>query len=214
MYHILSIKSSVLYNTTMLPDFPKLKEDVHKYFLMKKFEEARLSDPLLANIKHRMQHEGDDGTYETVDGYEKNKNYQVFEASYQITVDEIINADFEVVLKKFYDMGLEASSKIAKHSFQQISEIIDETGNSIQANGPWTKELFLETIRKIAIDFNEETGQPIMPTMYIHPSQTEGVRKMMQEAANDSQHKVEFDKIIEQKRKDFYDREANRKLVD
>ena len=48
----------------MIPDFPKLKRDIHKYFLMRSFENARLSDPLLARIKHYLQHEGDDGTYE------------------------------------------------------------------------------------------------------------------------------------------------------
>lgn len=198
----------------MLPDFPQLKKDIHKYFLMRSFENARLSDPLLARIRHYMQHEGDDGTYETMDGYKREKDYQLFEASYQITVYEIINSDFEVVLKKFYDMGLEASSKMAQHSFQQISKIIDETGNSIQANGTWTKEQFLEVMRKIMIDFDDETGQPIMPTMYIHPSQADSVRAMIQDAESDPQHKIEFDKIIEQKRQDYYAREANRKLVD
>lgn len=181
---------------------------------MKNFEDARSSDPLLARIRNYVQHEGDDGTYETMDGYKKDKNYQLIEASYQITVDEIINADFEVVLKKFYNMGLEASSKMAKHSFEEINKIIDETGNSVKANGPWTKELFLETMRKILIDFDEETGKPVMPTMYIHPSQAESVRKMIQDAENDPQHRLEFDKIIEQKRKEFNDREANRKLVE
>lgn len=198
----------------MLPDFPKLKKDIHKYFLMRKFEEARNSDPLLARIRHYMQHEGDDGTYETMDGYKRDKNYQVFEASYQITVDEIINSDFEVILKKFYDMGLEASSKMAQHSFQEISNIIDQTGNRIKASGPWTKELFLEMVRKILIDFDEVTGQPSLPTIYIHPSQADSVRKMMQEAESDPQHKIEFDKIMEQKKQEFYVREANRKLVD
>lgn len=198
----------------MLPDFPKLKKDIHKYFLVRQFEEARMSDPLLARIRHYMQHEGDDGSYETMDGYKRDKNYQQFEATYQITADEIINADFEVVLKKFYDMGLEASSKMAQHSFSEIGKIIDETGNSIKANGPWTKELFLETIKKIQIDFDEETGLAKMPTMYIHPSQADGVRKMIKDAESDPQHKIEFDKIMEQKKKDFYDREANRKLVD
>jgi len=197
----------------MLPDFPKLKKDIHKYFLMRRFEEARNSDPLLARIRHYMQHEGDDGTYETMDGYKRDKNYQVFEASYQITVDEIINADFEVVLKKFYDMGLEASSKMAQHSFKEISSIIAETGNSIKANGPWTKELFLEMVRKILIDFDEETGQPSLPDIYIHPSQADSVRKMMQEAESDPQHKIEFDRKMKQKRQE-YARETNRKLVD
>ncbi len=198
----------------MIPDFPKLKRDIHKYFLMRSFENARLSDPLLARIKHYLQHEGDDGTYETMDGYKRDKDYQLFEASYQITVDEIVNSDFEVVLKKFYNMGLKAASKMAKHSFKQISKIIDETGNSIQAKGSWTKEQFLEVIRKIMIDFDEETGQPLMPTMYIHPSQADSVRAMIKDTENDPEYKLEFDRIIEQKRQEFYAREANRKLVD
>lgn len=198
----------------MLPDFPNLKKDIHKYFLMRAFENARSSDPLLANIRHYTQHEGHDGTYETMDGYIRPKDYQTFEAGYQITADEIIGSDFEVMLKKFYDMGLDAASKVARYSFEQIGKIIDETGNSIDAKGPWTKELFLVMVQKVLIDFDEETGKPIMPSIYIHPSQAESVRKMIQDAESDPEHKRKFDEIIEQKRKEWNDRKANRKLVD
>jgi len=198
----------------MLPDFPVLKNDINNNFLIRAFESARSSDPLLANIRRYMQHEGHDGSYETMDGYKREKDYQTFESSYEIAVDEVINSDFEVILKKFYGMGLDATSKMAKYSFKQISSIIDETGNTIQANGPWTKELFLETIEKILIDFDEETGKPKMPSMYIHPSQAENVKKMIQESEKDSEYKKEFDRIMNQKRKEWHDREANRKLVD
>ncbi len=199
----------------MLPDFPKLKKDIHKYFLVDQFEQARMSDPLLARIRHYMQHEGDQGSYETMDGHKKDKNYQQFHSEYQITVDDITNSGFEIVLKKFYDMGMDASSQMAQYSFTEIGKVIDETGNSIDAKGQkWTKELFLESIKKILIDFDEETGQAIMPTMYIHPSQADNVRQMIQDAESDPQHKIEFDKIMEQKKQEFYDREANRKLVD
>lgn len=198
----------------MLPDFPKLKKDIHKYFLIRAFENARSSDPLLANIRHYMQHEGHDGTYETMDGYVRPKDYQTFEASYQITADEITSSDFEAILKKFYDMGLDAASKMARYSFEQIGKIIDETGNTINAGGPWTKELFIDMVQKVLIDFDEETGRPKLPSIYIHPSQAESVRKMIQDAESDPEHKKKFDAIIEQKRKEWRDREANRKLVD
>lgn len=198
----------------MLPDFPKLKKDIHRFFLLRQFDEARNSDPLLSRIRHYLQHEGDGGSYETMDGYKKDKNYQLFEANYQITVDDIINSDFEVILKKFYEMGLEATSQIARHSFKEIGKAVDEVGNSINANGPITKELFLETIKKIQIDFDEETGEAKMPTMYIHPSQADSVRKMIQDAESDPQNKMKFDKIMIQKKEEYIDREANRKLVD
>ena len=100
-------------------------------------------------------------------------------------------------------MGLKAASKMAKHSFKQISKIIDETGNSIQAKGSWTKEQFLEVIRKIMMDFDEETGQLLMPTMYIHPSQADSVRAMIKDTENDPEYKLEFDRIIEQKDRNF-----------
>jgi len=197
----------------MLPDFPNLKKDILDH-LVYQFERARLSDSFLSRIRHYMQHEGNDGTYETVNGGKREKQYKRFKTDYKITADEIINSNFEVVLKKFYEMGLDASSQIVQHSFKTIQKTTDEIGNSIKANGPWTKELFLKTIKKIHIDFDLDTGQAIMPTMYIHPSQADTVRLMHQDAESDPQYKIDFDKIMIQKRKEFDDREANRKLVD
>lgn len=198
----------------MLPDFPKLKRDIHKFFLERKFEEGQYSDSLVARVKHYLQHEGDNGSYETVDGKKKEKDYQKFEATYLFTADEIINSGFEEILQKFYNMGLDASSKIAQHSFKVIGEAIDEVGNNIKADGPLTKEFFLEALRKILIDFDNDTGEPQMPTVYIHPIQAEGIRKMAQETDNDPQFKAEYEKILKQKRQEYDDREANRKLVD
>ena len=178
----------------MLFDFPKLKQEIKEEILLTRFEAARNSDPLLSQIKYFIQHEGSDSTYQTVDGDTVVQDYQTLEVTQQITPDDVINLPFEEVVKKFEILGENATSTMAKYSFRKIDETIDKTGNSIKANGPITPELFLEMIRKIDIDFDEETGQAKLPSFYIHPSQAESVKKMIKEAEADPQHKVKFNR--------------------
>lgn len=199
----------------MLPDFPKLKTEIKQKYLMKVFREGRLEDTLLSRVKSYLQHEGQGGSYQTVDGAVKLKDFEKFENNYEITVEDVVEKPFEEILDKFYKMGNEVASVMAKYSFRKIGEAVDEVGNSIDAAGkPWSPELFLEAIDKITIDFDLETGKPELPTIYIHPDQAESVKKMISVAEADEEHKKKFEVIIERKRGEWRDREAARKLVD
>lgn len=198
----------------MLPDLPKLKKEVHEKIFTRTFEQERTSDPLLAMIKHYIQHEGDKGKYETVDGQTREQDFQAMSAETTFTVEEVTDPTLQPIIDKFKQMGSEASSQMAQYSFKQIGEAIDSVGNSIDAGGKLTPDSFLQVIEKIQIDFDEDTGQAKMPTMFIHPSQAESVRKMIQEAEADPEHKKRFDELMLKKKEEWRDREAVRKLVD
>ena len=200
---------------SMLPDFPSLKRKIVERILVPAFEEARVSDPLLGRIKSTIQHEGRESRYQTVDGTVKQQKYEKFQAEFRITPDEVIDKDFDYMVEKFRKLGVEALSQMAQYSFKTINKVIDEVGNSIDAKGrKKSSDLILEILDKILIDFDEESGQAKMPTFYIHPSQSEAYRKVVEEAKQNPEFKRKFDQLIERKRKEWYDREAVRKLVD
>jgi hypothetical protein len=199
----------------MLPDLPNQKRLIHKRIITPTFERARRSDPLLTRINHLRQFEGITHNYQTVDGKAKNMAYKRMEVKYEITIEDVVDGGLDVILAKVEKMGERAASKMAKHSFKTISEAISESGNSINNEGkPLTKESFLEVFKKIQIDFDEESGMASMPTVYIHPKLSESVKKMIEDAKSDPEHKKQFDEVLEQKRKEWNDREALRKLVD
>lgn len=197
----------------MLFDFPKFKKEISEEVLIASLEKSRTSDPLLSQIKYFVQHEGDDGNYQTVEGKTKSMDYQKLEKTQEITVDDVINKPFDEVIKKYEIMGEEIGAAMAQYSFRKISEAVDSVGNSVKSNGPITPEIFLEMIRKIDIDF-DENGQAKLPSFYIHPNMADSVKKMIEEAEADPSHKQRFDQVIEQKRKEWNDRETARKLVE
>lgn len=205
---------SYLNKDHMLPDLPKLKKEVHEKILTRAFESESTSDPLLAMIKHYIQHEGDKGRYQTVDGQTREQDYQAMSAETVFTVEDVTDPTLQPIVSKFKQMGSEAASQMAQYSFKQIGEAIDSVGNTVDAGGKLTPDSFLRVIEKIQIDFDEDTGLPKMPTMFIHPNQAESVRKMIQEAEADPENKKRFDALMLKKKEEWRDREAIRKLVD
>lgn len=198
----------------MLPDLPGFKKWLYKNILTPAFEQSRLDNaPLLSRIKHFKQFEGKRLSYQTVEGSVRDQSYEKFSQDYQILPEEVVEGGFDHMIDKIKGVGADAASQMEQYSFKVIDETIHEAGNVVQGNG-FTKEGFLEMVSKVLIDFDEETGKPKMPSIYIHPNQAEEARKLIEECENDLEHRKKFDAIIEEKRKEWHDREAVRKLVD
>lgn len=198
----------------MLPDFPQVKAKIKKRILIPVFERARKSDPLLSSIRHTIQHEGHKAEYQTVSGEKVQTNYEKFSSEYQITREEVESGDFESIFKKFQKMGDDAASALAQYSFKFISQVIDKTGNTVNANGKFTYEKFIEVVDKMPIDFDDETGEPRMPSLYIHPDMAGQVKELIQEAESNPENKSRFEQIMERKKEEWRARENSRKLVD
>jgi len=199
----------------MLPDFPLLKQDIVDQILVPAFEKPRLEDPLLGNIRSTIQHEGDQSSYQTVEGNIKDQPYQKFHEDMQILPEDVIDHDLSFMIDKFSEMGLSAATQLAQYSFSFINSVVKETGNSIDAKGKTvTPDLILEALEKIPIDFDDKTGMAKFPTFYISPTQKEVYQKAIADAKADPEFKKRFDKMVERKKEEWHDRENNRKLVD
>lgn len=199
----------------MVPDFPNLKKDIFNRILLPAFNEARQTDPLLGNLKYTNHYEGNEIAYLTEEGKEEQQEYVSMGSEWQILPSDVITKPFDFFIEKFRQMGIEASSQMAQHSFRVINEAVESVGNVVQANNePMSLDLFLQMINKILIDFDDDTESPEMPIIYVHPSQTLQVKKLMEDAKNSPEFDKKFKSLMETKKKEWRDREANRKLVD
>jgi len=198
----------------MLPDFTKVKKQLWDKVLTPTFEHSKNSDSFLSRIRHTIQHEGEKMQYETVSGETIRTEYQKFSAEYGVTIAEVEAGDFSAIVKKFEKLGDEAATQLTRYSFKFVSQVVDKVGNSIATEGKFTPDVFIQMVEKIEIDFDEYTGEPSMPTMYIHPDMAQQVRDLISEADSNPEYKVKFDQIIERKREEWRARENCRKLVE
>lgn len=199
----------------MLPSFSRVKKNLYKDYFFPIFEQIRMRDPLLSGINKVIYHEGDKSNYQTVEGEIISPEMVKISSDTKITVEEVEKQDIELIAKKLVEIAEYFSSQQAQHIFKTVSQATEKVGNTLDAKGePLSPEHMLQMIEKVQIDFDENTGQPSFPTLYIHPSMHEQAVKMIEKADSDPSYKARFDEIIERKRKEWNDREANRKLVD
>jgi len=98
--------------------------------------------------------------------------------------------------------------------FSKLNEVTEQTGNVVDGHGkPFSPALLFEALEKIQIDFDDQ-GRPIMPTVVLHPSLFEKVKEKLPEWEANPEFAKRHNAIIEEKRRQWLDRENCRKLAD
>ena len=199
----------------MLPDFRELKEKLERSVTLRLRAQVKRRDPVLAMIKIVKQHEGHRHVYSTDEGRERSTDYQPTVAEVTIDQHETVNWGMADIIKYVDGMADQMIGKIVPNMFATLREVTDETGNVVDAGGkPFSFELFLESIEKVQVEFDDVTGEPELPTMFVDPKLFERIRGMLPEWEKNEEYKARYKELIARKRDDWDARESNRKLVD
>jgi hypothetical protein len=197
----------------MLPDFPKLKLRWSKIFLGFVKEKMHTS-PMMEKIKSVPHFEGNRMSTKHDDGDIDESNYNLFSAELSVKTDDIIKMGVKAFVDGLNKTAEELQGQQSKMVFDKLSEVTAKTGNIIDAKGQSiSPELFLKVLETIQLEF-DENRKPLMPTMFVSPVQYEKIKQKIVEWENDPACKNKFEQMINQKRKEWDDRESNRKLVD
>ena len=199
----------------MLPNFPRILAELDKLISKRLRDRVRLGHPIISMAHHTTQHEGDRMILGRVDGAQKEIDYKEFESVLRISREEIQSLTFEDIMKKIDAIAEEMTGNMAQIMYSNIEQITKEAGTVIDQGGkPFTFETFLEGLKRIWVDFDEETGQPHMPTIVMNPALHSKIKDKLPEWENNPEYKKRFEEIIKRKYKEWHDRESNRKLVD
>lgn len=198
----------------MLIDFPSIKSELSKIFMQVFNQAAQAELGPFQGIKRTMQHEGSDGTYSTVDGTVRKKDYQRMEVNYRIEYKDVPDMTLENVFSLFQQKGKEMGEQMGRYMFKTVDEITKESGNIVDSHGkPFSLDLMFETIEKMQIPFDEQ-GNPVMPTLVIHPNMSPRLKEIMEKEEVVKEYEERHKKLIEQKRKEWNEEQNSRKLVD
>lgn len=193
----------------MLPDFLTLKFELLKgqsYAVT----HDRSGEPLLSQISSYINHEGrgfilmrEDGTQETTDYRQMTGEIRIdfgdIQRKGEIAIDEALNS---------------ANKEIHETQRKALFETLDRTVPHHDAGGrPISAELILETWESMDFSF-DENGNWQRPTLVLNPIQAPRLRKELKRMETEPDLIRRFEELLAQKKRDWDDREANRKLVD
>ncbi len=165
---------------------------------------------------HIIQHEGKVLMYNTLDDQDSQKTmeYRKAEFTHKTDLQQLISMTPEDVIKVLDEEAKNIGGQMVKHHFQVLDAAVEEAENVVHTKDQEiTPETFLDAMRKISIQFDKD-GNPKLPTVIINEKMSDAWRKVIKEAEVNPKHKEEFNKMIEQKRKEYNAEQAGRKLVD
>lgn len=197
----------------MLPDFPKIKRKWSNLFEQSIKEQIPIGT-ILSKIRSVRHFEGDEMETGTTDHEIRQSDYQDVEVKFEINKNDVI----EKGPKAFWD---HLSNLVEDFRYQQsqmllsrVSDAATRTGNIVDAqNEQFSFEHFLAVYEKTELEFDRK-GRPNLLTVVMPDRHKETIIAKFTEWQNDKECMRKFNELIGRKKRDWLDRESNRKLVD
>jgi len=198
----------------MLPDYPKIKEKIHKSVNdhIRKLSEQ---DSFMSTIKAEHHLEGNKMCSITEDGVRDETPYQEFKSEFEIKREDILlKGGPGILIEQAQNVAEEIKKSKSKMIFDKLNEITEHTGNVVQGKGALLNpDMLLEALSKLYIDFDED-GKPSMPSLVVSPEMYAKLQAKIPEWDKNEEYRKKYNDLMEQKKKEWNDRESYRKLVD
>ena len=193
----------------MLPDWPNLKRLWEQRFRMLLNE--RMVQGSIASLTTRIKYfEGDTSEIMDSSGHTQERSPKLLASSFEIDPQDLIERGPFALLDAFGGLASDLAGQMSSGILDEVNQVTEDTGNVVTTGGSDIAfDTILLALEKIAMDFDQE-GRPQFPTLLASPETIEKLSNLQQ----DEHHRRKLDKIIEQKRREWIDRESHRKLVD
>ena len=193
----------------MLPDWPNLKRLWEERF--RRLLNERMVQGPLASLTTRIKYfEGD--TSEIIDsiGQTQERSPKLLASSFEVDRQDLIERGPVAFWDTFSRLANDLASQMSSGILDEVNQVTEKTGNVVNIGGSdIALDTILQMLAKIEMDFDEE-GRPQFPTLVTSSETFEKLSKLQQ----DEHYRRKLDRIIEQKRREWIDRESHRKLVD
>jgi hypothetical protein len=199
----------------MLPDYPKSKATIWKRYakVMEQSHQHHLG--FLGAIKGSLMHEGEADQLVREDGSISELTPKSIRSKGFIRADspDIEELNINEILQGLHEAGRGLAEAKAKMVLEAIEEATKNTGTQIDPRSDPADQIF-EMIEKRRIDFDSER-RPIWGELVVGDKETvDRIQATMARIESTPALMERMELLIEQKRREFLDREAARKLVD
>lgn len=197
----------------MLPDFPALKAQLAREHCRKIEADMDAQMPIVSKIRSVRFHEGNGFSLERHDGVIETQEFQDVKKPVQVSARLEFSETVQELKQQVKNVASDMAAHLETMLFQTLERTSKEVGNAMDMKGqPFTLESYLDMLEKIDIEF-DSFGMPEFPTQVIHPSMGPTVRAEFERFKTSSVLRDRAEFIMQQKRKDWHDRESRRRLV-
>lgn len=194
----------------MLPDLSEVRKELQEW--LTEFLRVRTESQMgvLWQTKAIAVHECEGFKQQRFDGSIDDKALASIRGTVRMDMADVRAQGFAAVLAAYAAGATDLAREMRKHFFNRVSEILEEAGQAVDADGrPLTPDLLLECFEKMDIDFDNK-GWPKFPTLIVSPKLAASIAHW--KITDDQQRR--FERIVERKRLAWRDRESDRRLVD
>jgi hypothetical protein len=140
--------------------------------------------------------------------------FQEAKAELTIPREQMRRVTIEQLLEHVATMAEQFAGHQVRLMFSRITKAVEEVGNAVSAADLGTKEAFLESQRRLQVEFDPDTLEPKNLVIVLHPDQVERFKAEAEEWEKDPDFRAEMARIRQQQIEDWRARENRRKLVD
>jgi len=197
----------------MLPDFTSTKKKLENSIFAVTSLKAK-EGPILSKVHRKTVFEGKRHSIVDSSGDFIENTYDRIASEFSVTPHEALERGIYVFVEKTLEASNEIAKKTTEGLIKEISNAATKSGNNIDASGMLFTDAYLDGLKNMHMEF-DENGNPYLPTIFMHP---ETYKKVDERLKENPSHILEYnkklDEIIEIKRKEWNDRQGNKKLVD
>jgi hypothetical protein len=198
----------------MLPDFIKVKRNINRNLAKWVQEQIPLLTPLLAGIATFRQHEGKQARVTRTDDSEREIEYHQSSFEFVMTREEMRFSTLPAIKEKMLELAKRVGSAQERQLLEMAKREADSSGNVVHTGPDFTPDDLLELISRVPEDFDSRTlERQGGPVFVLHPDTAAKVVPQAKEWEKNPEFKAKLAEIMQRKREEWRDREANRKLV-
>jgi len=193
----------------MLPDFPEVKRKLGAVIVARIRSRSRF--PLGVSFRTRRHIEGDQNRIARSDGTSASRRYAGFMSRVDFPTDREI--DFDDVMRRFDQCADELREQTSRYALRFIEKAVTASGNVEQTKGQLTPEALLRALQKVDMEFLADGSLRPGMVLFVPPQTAPVAQKALDQIRDDPQLRARYDSILNEKWRQWLDRESHRRLV-
>jgi len=195
----------------MLPRVARLEAEFSDALMTYVRQQSRRNG-ILGSIHGHIIHEGEGTAIQrSPNDFEKTDMF-TSRAETVFSFDEIEAVNDAYIIKKAMEIAEQFSRQLSQNLFHTIDEATKKTGQHVDARGtPLTNELLMEMLSKMSIDFEKSPHGDL--TIVTSPQMASRFQALEIELNEKPDVRKKMDELMDRKRDEFREREANRNLA-
>jgi hypothetical protein len=197
----------------MLPVFPNALKAMDKAFREEVERASHGKYPWMAKIPRFQQTEGDKANLQHPGGKIVEMDYRKVSFMRTFSYEEAFGMSPEEFLEMAASMGEEMANARFDRFLAVINESTEESGNIVRSSSGLSFEALVQTLTMLEADF-DQAGMPEEKFLLLSPEMAEQLRQSEKEWMSDPAKLEILTSIQNQKKREYYEREARRTMVD